>query len=68
MNLTEAKTFGLDGFRPKTDGVVASLWVFAALLENVRGGDLNLHLRGRSLIQAIGWPDAPSLPVQLSSR
>jgi len=33
MNLTEAKTFGLDGFQPKTDGIVASLWVFGALLE-----------------------------------
>ena len=36
MNLTDVKTFGLDGFQPKTDGLVASLWVFAALLENFR--------------------------------
>jgi hypothetical protein len=46
-NLTEVKTFGLDGFQPKTDGVVATMG-FGAFLENFRGGGLNLRLRGRT--------------------
>jgi hypothetical protein len=66
MNLTEVKAFGLDGFQPKTDGLVASLWVFAALLENFRGAEPSPART--DFMRAIGWPDGPNLPVQLSSR